>query len=223
MTEPRNPRRLWQFQVKHLLGLLTAAAVILAIAAPQFRKLDGAAQLRVAARTGVVLIAVLVMLVFIISKRQKNEQAAGPLVERFERMSSRLAHYALLAMFVSAYAGTTWVEFLRPPMTYEYFTPPGSPVLLFLAVNYIVVRVWWGIDPMGFEVCQHGLILGGFTFLRWDEIARYSWSGDPPRQLNLFLTRRMVMNLKVDAGHVDRLDAHLAVHVVDTPAAAPVP
>lgn len=116
----------------------------------------------------------------------------------------------------SAYAVSIWIEHTGINKPGEFRLLPGQPILLFAALNYAVVRVWWKIDPMGLEACEHGLIVGAFQFYRWDAISRYSWSGRPPGQLNLFLKQRLVLNLKTDAALVEPLDQILAQRISAT-------
>ena len=90
---------------------------------------------------------------------------------------------------------------------------PGSPLALFFAVNFLLVRVWWRIDPLGIEAREQGLILGAFRLVPWTDIASYTRSGAPAHQLNLYLRQRLVLNLKVDPPFAEPLgqilDAHL--------------
>jgi hypothetical protein len=86
----------------------------------------------------------------------------------------------------AGYAATFWLDLKVNPTQNDFNLLPGSPLMLFFAVNYVVVRVWWKIDPLGLEACERGIILYGFYFRPWDEISRYTWSGIPRRRLSLF-------------------------------------
>ncbi len=204
-----DDRRFRQFQIRHLLGLLTGAGVLLAIVAPFFRRLDSQTQWLVSLKVLVVAIASLGIMVFLVARRLKLQSQAGPLIERFERRASRILSW-LTALGL-------WLGFLGTAVMRQgalVFIPfPGSPVLLCMAVSYSVIRFWWQIDPTGIEAHERGLVLSGVAFRAWDDISRYSWSGSPRCQLNLFLKERFVLNLKTDAAYVDRLDQILAEHV----------
>ena len=202
-------RKFYQFQIQHLLGLLTGAAVLFAILAPRFRQLDPADRLAAALKSLLVVAVTLGIMAFLVVRRQKLERQAGPAIERFERRSSRIVSFLVGVALWVAYAATILVETETPNL---FDVMPGDGLLLFIAVNYSVVRFWWRIDPMGIEAHERGLILGGVQFYPWDAISRYSWTGTPPRQLNLFLSKRMVLNLKVDASFAGRLDEILANH-----------
>ncbi|MGD9722065.1 MAG: hypothetical protein AB7O59_12515 [Pirellulales bacterium] len=213
MSAPLDNRRYRQFQVRHLAGLTAAAAVLFAVVAPYFREMNAERQLTTAAQAGVLLLAVIGILAYTLNRRRAAERQAGALIERFERFTSRVLFWLLASGMWIAYVATVWFHFADPARNPSFALVPGSPMLLIIAVNFIVVRGVWNIDPMGIEACQNGLLLGGFQLRRWDEIGRYSWSGDPPGQLNLFLKERFVLNMKMDAAFVSRLNAILAEHV----------
>ena len=198
-----------QFQLRHLLGITAGAAVLCAVLAPLFRGLDTAAQVTAVVKTGTVLAAALCIVVYLMFKRASVERDAGPLIEHFERRASRIRYWlAASALWILSLAEVV-IDLISEN---RISILPGSPVMLFFAVNYVVVRGWWRVDPTGLEVRQNGLVLGGIQFRTWDDIARYSWSGTPTNQLNLFFKERCVLNLKIDASFVERLDPMLAEH-----------
>jgi hypothetical protein len=205
---PAPDNRFAQFQLRHLLGLVTVAAVLLAAAAPYFRQLERDAQVTVLVKTTGIVAVALAILVGLLYARGKALGRSGPVVEHCQRLRSRILSWLVAASTWAAYASTLWTN---DPL-FRFLPFAGSPVLLFFAINYCVIRFWWQIDPQGLEACEHGLILGGFQFIPWEQINRYSWSG-APAQLNLFLATRMVLNLKVDAADVERLDRILATHL----------
>ena len=210
-------RRFSQFEVRHLFGLITCAAVTFAIVAPVIRELDHKTQVVAARKTVVAVLAATALTVFLAIRRRRIERKAGPLLHRCERKTSRVVSWLIGLSLWVGYAGSIWSDWVtNRPRQANFTYLPGSPVLLLIAVNFMVVRVWWRVDPAGIEICEHGLILGGFSFYSWDEIDRHSWSGDPPNRLNLFLKRRFVMNLKIDSSFHDWLEPALAEHIGKT-------
>ncbi|REK19537.1 MAG: hypothetical protein DWQ37_00250 [Planctomycetota bacterium] len=206
-----DERTLGQWQLRHLFGLLTIAAALLAMVAPLLRRLEPERQVEAALKILVAAGAAGGIVVFLAIRRQKLEQQGGPMIARFERRSSRIWSGLIVCVLVVSYAASVVVDELDAA-----FSPiSGSPWLLYLAVNYAVVRFWWRIDPLSIEAREGGLILGSVFFRPWEEISRYTFSGSPPRQLNLFVTSPlpMVMNIKVDTSGVERLDEILAQHV----------
>ncbi|MEX2112232.1 MAG: hypothetical protein WD845_03555, partial [Pirellulales bacterium] len=202
-----------QFQVRHLLGLITGAAVLFAVVGPVIREADREKQFAASRKTAIGVGAAAGLMVLLLNKRHRSERAAGPVIQRFERLSSRLLSWLIAAVIWIGYVATIWWQWRIGQLPSRFEPVPGSPILLFFAVNYFVVRVWWQIDPAGIEACERGLILDGFNFYSWQEIARYSWSGSPPRQLNLFLNRPLVLNLQTDTSFVGELDRILAARI----------
>jgi hypothetical protein len=209
MTRDVN-HRYRQYQLRHLLGLLTVAAVLCAVLAPHIRAMDRDAQVFTLVKSLIVAVAVIGITGFLIVKREKLEDIAGPQLARFERRQSRIWSWVIGGLLVVSYLGTIWAE---PVKSLDVDIVPGSPVLLFFAVNYLVIRICWRIDPFGLDARSHGLIMGGLQFHRWDDIGRYSWSGAQACQLNLFLKRRTVLHFRADASFVERLDQILVEHI----------
>src|SRR4029079_4279791 len=85
-----DTRRFRQLQVRHLRGVLTGAGVLFAIAAPLFRRLDTDMQWQVAIKILIAGVANVGVMVFLVVRRLKLERQAGPLIERFERRTSRI-------------------------------------------------------------------------------------------------------------------------------------
>ncbi len=214
MNEARR-RPLGQFQLKHVLGLLTVTAVALMIVAPWFRGLDAQTQLVASIKTLTVLIAVIGIAAFLMVRQRRVDQQAGSVLVRYERLSSRILSWLVALGLWAGYAASIWSQQRTHGSSYlAYFDiPPGSPPILFFAVNYTVARLWWRIDPRGIEVRQQGLVLGAFSFYPWDAITRYTWSGQSRHQLNLFVKRNGtagVSNLKLNADFAHRLEPILA-------------
>jgi hypothetical protein len=201
-----------QYQLQHLMGLTTAFAVLLAVLVPPLRGLDWRMQASMAIQVtiwGAVLFGVLV---FCSWRRYRVEMTAGRLFDRFTRKSS---HW-LSGLFFSAMAAWYLLYVLlhtgEVANQGEIAVFPGAPHILLLGAHYFIVRCWWKIDPMGLEAFEAGLCLGGFQLIRWNEINRWSWSGRPPRQLNLFLADRTVRNIPIDIAFQDRLEMLLQEH-----------
>jgi hypothetical protein len=208
---PRELPNPAQFQLKHLFGLCTAAAILFGILAPGFRRLGRGDQILVGIQLVVLTISICGILLWLLRARLKAQKTAGPLIERFDRMSSQIFSWIIAAALWLMYGATVWVQSQDPDQSAAIF--PGNPWFLWFAVNYVIVRKWWQIDPSGLEACQNGIIWSGFHCVAWEEISRYSWSGNPPAQVNLFLKQRFVLNLKTDRTFYDRLNSILAEHV----------
>ena len=88
-----------------------------------------------------------------------------------------LPNWLIGSLLWIGYVGSVWAQYQSPETVHDSNFLPGSPYLLFFAVNYFVVRCWWRIDPTGIVACEHGLIVGALQFCRWDQIIRYTWSG----------------------------------------------
>ena len=207
---PHDSRRLRQFQIRQLLTLTALAALLFATIAPFFRKLEHEEQVWAFVQSAVLMVLVVVVTGGLLLRRQAVERSAGLLIERFERSSSRLWTWVIAVLLFAGYAASIWWRQQAPRIMTII---PGSPVLLVIAVNFLVLRLWWRIDPTGVEACEHGLILGGLQLHRWQDINRYSWSGDPARQLNLFLKSRTVINFPTDKLFREPLDKILAAQV----------
>jgi len=212
--KPHDSRRLRQFRLWHLLVLMTGAALLFGVWAPTIRHLDRPAQLAAIGRIVVFAYLTFGFAGYLIFMRHKIERIAGPVIEQFESFSSRVWNWVIGCTLWISYLVTFWVQFEPSRAGTGINFVPGSPVLLFFAVSYVVVRGLWGIDPTGLVACENGLIIGALQFLRWNEITRYSWSGKSARELNLFLKQRSVLNLKVNAAFIERLDRILSQAIV---------
>ncbi len=212
MTPPPDSESYHQFRLRHLLAIMALVAVALAALAPAFRKLSHAGQVAAGLRSLLFFAAVIGLVAWILIRRARLERAAGPPIQRFERARSRILSWLIAGILLTWYALTVSTDELRPHVGGDFF--PGSPYILFFAINYLVVRLWWRIDPAGIEARQRGLILGGRQLLAWGEINRYTWTGVPPRQLNLFLKQRTVLNLKVDPASAAPLGGILDAHLL---------
>ncbi len=221
MQDLKRLEPLGQFRIRNLLVLMAGAGVLFAVLATLVKDLSGTAQISALVQAVVLVVVVVCSSGYILFARQKVERRAGRRIERFGRFSGKLLHWALLVLFLGGYLFEVGFK-LRTARPGAFVLMPPSPFLLFFAVNYLVVRVWWKVDPMGLEACEHGLIQGAWHFIAWDDISRFSWSGKSGLQLNLFLKQRMVMHVRTDASFAGRLDQILAEHL-GKPAAAAAP
>ncbi len=200
-----DPRVKAQFQIRHVLGMMAGSAVLLAVIAPQWRRLEPDDQFSVLLQAFLLVAIVFGIMVVLLVNRRKAELRAGPLVTRLDTPQSRWMFWLITTALIGMYV-VSMVSHLRTATTSK--APVvlfGNPVLLFLAVNFVVVRGWWRIDPRAIEVCEHGLIFGGFRFVAWDRITRYTWTGSPVRQLNLFCEDRTVLNYGIEPKLAERL------------------
>jgi hypothetical protein len=196
--------RFQQVGVWQLLVLTTAAAVVLVILAPRIRQAPGVAAIEAIG----FLLSVAGVGGYLLRKRRRIERDAGALIERFEPRASRWWTWLAGSALWGVYLFTVCMEWTKPD---ELNLVPGSLWLLWFAIVFLVVRMWWRIDPMAIEACEHGLIVGGLRFYNWADINRHSWSETPPRlQLNLFLKSRSLVHLKPDAEFVVCLDRILS-------------
>ena len=146
-------------------------------------------------------------------RRRKAEMAAGPLLERLETGQSRWIFWLLTALMLGLYFFSIWSHLQTAASTNVPVVLFGNPLFLLLAVNFAVVRGWWKIDPRAIEVCEHGIILGGFRFIPWEDLLRFSWTGNPIRQLNLYCRGRTVLNFGLPAKMAERLEPILRERV----------
>jgi MFS family permease len=201
-----------QYQLQHLLGLTTALAVLLAVLVPLLRGLDWRLQASVAIQAtilGAVLFGVLVLCSW---RRYRVEMTAGRLFDRFTRKSSHWLSWLMISAMAAWYLLCVLLRTGEAANQGEIAVFPGSPQILLIGAHYLIVRCWWKIDPMGLEAFEAGLCLGGFQLIRWEQINRWSWSGRPPRQLNLFLVDRTVRNIPTDIAFQGRLEEILQEH-----------
>jgi hypothetical protein len=126
-----DSRRLRQFQLRHLLGLTTAAAVLFAALAPTIRQLDREAQLHAVVRAVVLAILILGFLGYLIFMRQKIEHAAGPVIERFESFSSRVWNWLIGSLLWIGYVGSLWAQYQSPQTVHDANFLPGYPTCYF--------------------------------------------------------------------------------------------
>jgi len=208
-SDPQDDRRTGQFALRHLLGLVTLAAVPLALLAPIVRSLDADTQRKALLSALLVFIVVPVMAGMMIRSRRKVEMLAGPLLLRCERRSSRVLKWVFAVILVCGYLATALVQPIGRAPWYAF---PGNPWLLYMAVGYFVMRIWWNLDPKAIEACENGLIQGGFNFIPWSKVQRYTWSGQAANQLNLYY-KHAVGSVKVDRPYVDQLEPILAVKI----------
>jgi hypothetical protein len=194
-----------RLRLRHLFAAVTGAAVLFAVLAALIRGSSAEVQFSAFGQSVVLVLMIVGCIGYAFHKRQQVELLAGPGVERFGRKAGRVLHWFLMGSFLGLLAMT--------PVAEWYKAKPGeivnllpSPWVLFMAVNYMVVRVWWKIDPMAIEAREHGLIQGGWQFVAWNDINRFTWSGKGGRQLNLFLKRLTVMHVQTDASFAGRLN-----------------
>jgi hypothetical protein len=212
-----NKRSKGQFQIRHILGMMAGSAILFAILAPQVRRLDPDAQIAVLIQAIGLTAFVLGIMAILLYKRHRTEVAAGPILDRLEPARSRWVFWlitsGLLVVYIISIAShlRSAVQADAPVVVF------GNPALLFFLVNFAVVRGWWRIDPLAIEISERGIILGGFRFFQWNEIQRYTWTGDPIRQLNLFLKTRHVLNFGVEAALAERLEPVLRQRILAVP------
>ena len=213
---------LGQFRTRHLFWLMAGCSVLFAVVAALVRDLPREKQISALVQVVIMVAAIVASTGLVLRQRQKLERQAGKRIERFTRLSGRLVFWGLfilMSLFAILYPMQVGFQIaMAQPGAYTLMPP--SPVILFFAVNFFVVRVWWKIDFFGIEACEHGLVLGGWGFIPWTGIKRYTWSGKDRSQLNLFATS-MVSNLRVDASCVSRMDEILAQHVGQSAEAVP--
>lgn len=204
-----------QFHTRHLLGLMGTTALFFAVAGPAIRRLDHDQRVSAAIQAAVAAIVVLVVITGIFFAHQRVSRSGGKLLASFERTSSQILHWTGVGLFAAMYLGTVYVDLQGASAEQRETTwVLGSPHMLLILTNYLVVRVWWGINPSRLDVREHGLIIGGFNFIDWDSIRRYSWTGNPTRQLNLFMKQRTVLNLKVQESFKSELETILDDKIV---------
>lgn len=208
-----TPHRHSQLRLRHLFGLTAAAAILAAMLAPWLRGLDDRTQVLALVRLTSLLVLVTGAMAYMLLKRHRVEVDAGQPITTFARPWSNLWHWGIFGLFLLVYLGTVVLDarVARPSSSWDFL--PGSPIVLYFGVNYFVLYVWWKIDPRGMEACENGLISGGVFFLPWSEINRYTWTGSPPRQLNLFLKSQFVRNANVDSSWVPELEGLLHQHI----------
>ncbi len=194
-----------RLRLRHLFAAVTGAAVLFAVMAALVRGSSTKTHLSTFGQSVVLVLMILGCIGYVFHKRQQVELLAGPGIERFGRRAGRVLNWIVLASFfgfVVLQPALKWYE-AKPE---EIVNLLPSPWILFMVVNYTVVRVWWKIDPLALEARENGLIQGGWHFVAWSNINRFTWSGKEGRQLNLFLKRLTVVHLQTDASFAGRLN-----------------
>ena len=208
-----------QFEIRHILGMMAGSAVLFAIIAPQLRKLEPDKQFSVLLQAILLAVIVFAIMAVLLVRRRKAELDAGSLLDRLQPRQSRWVFWLITSTLVVMYCVSILSHLQTAANTNVPVVLFGNPMLLFLAVNFVVVRGWWRVDPRAIEICEHGIIFGGFRFMPWDGIRRYSWTGNPIRQLNLYGNDRTVTNYGIEADLAQRLEPILRVYVKSSPEA----
>lgn len=229
MNDSRPKVAVAQFHLRHLAILVTMFAVFLALVTPLLRRLPPQRFVPTLLQFLVLFGSIVGAMIFTGYKRQQVLLRGGTVLERFEWPLTRWARAMLQIMAIVSWVVV--VGFFAMPIVFSDAFPKGHDPFrgsmiwafyTFLTTNSLLSQTWWKIDPRGIEVCEHGLIIGSFQFIAWDEIHRVSWraASNPPgrrkkgpsMQLNLFLSRREVMHFPVAPEYVDRLRTILESH-----------
>lgn len=205
--------QLRQLRLHHLLGLITALAVMLAAYVPLLREYKWQVQASVGIQTAIVGSVLFIMLIERSWRRRRLVAQAGRLLARFTTPTSlrirALVSFAIVAIYVLE---SIWRIAIAASDDSVAFIPV-SPMVLVFGSQYLILRVWWNIDPRGIEAFDVGLCIGAFTLFRWDAIHRWSFTGAPPHQLNLFLTSQHVVNFRINPATSAALAEILQAHV----------
>jgi hypothetical protein len=208
----RGARPNRRLHLRHLLLAIAGAAGLFAALAALTQSSNANVKVSAFAQSVIFVFMVCGCVAYVFHARQKVERKAGPVIEPFTPVMSKLIHtvgFASLAAFLAISSGIEWYK-SKPGEVVNYLP---SPVYLFMVVNYAILRLWWKIDPLSFEAAENGLIFGVSNYVSWADINRYTWSGRQNRQLNLFLKQRSVVSLTMDSAFVPRLDAILGARV----------
>ena len=204
-----------QFRLRSLFWGTLAVAVACAIAAPWLRRLEIDRQLRLGLLTASTLVFVTAFLVLLCYNRWKVERQSGKLLLRAavrHRFWYHAGCIALLAFWLLSWGMQAWKLLAAKTFSYADLLN-GQPILvIYLCLSYVIVVVWWRLDPTAIEAREQGLILGGKQFVPWSNIQNHRWGGAKPSNLTLQLPR-YVMNLRVAPADQARLDTVLAKHV----------
>jgi hypothetical protein len=177
--------------------------------APWIRNLQRRGQLALAIELGAIAVFGSTFIVILFYRRRHVEQRAGPLLLAVNRSHASWIHAIISLGVVSAIGVAGW-NAVDQALAHSSLLPLLKPNLLvfgFLGANYVVVKLWWGFDPLTLEVREAGFVLGGLQFMPWDSIVRYTLSGTPPKQLNLFTTARLVVNIPLERAAVPQLES----------------
>ena len=201
-----------RLRLKHLLLAVAGAGVLFAIVGAINQEASTRGRLWAMGQSVAFVFMVLASVGFVFHQRQRAQRDAGRLLGRFARGRSRLVNWLVVVMFLSWFAFDAALGWTKAKPG-EIVNVLPSPVLIWLFTNYVVVRLWWKIDPMTLEVFEGGLIQGGWKFCPWSSVQRYTWSGKQQNQLNLYLKQRVVGSIKMEQAGRDELDRLLAQHV----------
>src|SRR5690606_37780156 len=58
-------------------------------------------------------------------------------------------------------------------------------VLCGLGLAFCTLLYWWRMLPPALELCEHGVIYCGLSFLAWKDIERWFWTGTQRRSFTL--------------------------------------
>lgn len=202
-----------QFSTRDMLTITGLLSLMIALLAPLFRHLPAEAQWNVAKQVLFLSLFVGGILVFTVMKRRKVEALLGAPVRRFSKRSSRWFNYALGCLLLLTLMLSIGLSALSDPtgQRASIVYAPQWFWFVYAMGTFWVRRVVFQIDKSALEVCPRGLLYGGFESIPWDSITRYSWSSpslndSSCRQLNLFLTKRIVVDLPVPSEWVYDLD-----------------
>lgn len=201
-----------RLRLKHLLLAVAAAGVLFAIVGAVNQQASTRGRLWAMGQSVAFVFLVLASVGFVFHQRQRAQLHAGKLLGRFARGHRRAANWLVVVLFLAFVAVEATMKWLSAKPG-EIVTVLPSPVYIWLFTNYLVLRLWWKIDPLTLEVFEGGLIQGGWQFCPWSSIQRYTWSGKQQNQLNLYLKQRVVGSIKMEQAGRDELDHLLAQHV----------
>jgi hypothetical protein len=102
--------------------------------------------------------------------------------------------------------------------------PRRSSILIILPVlNYVLLfayllpmhlsQLLWKLGPGLVEICENGLIFGGYRLVPWNKIKGYCWGTYDPRMLRVLLTGSGWQSVVIAPESKDDVDALIAQHV----------
>lgn len=153
-------RKFHQLHIRHLLIAMSFLAVLAALCAPWIREMTREGHLALVIQLVLIFGAGAWGLVFAFRLRQRIERLAGPVKFVVQKPSARSIHFLFISLMLLALVWAGWQRAhlaITQKSALTFALSVFDPMLIFWAtmgVNYLVVKVWWGLTPLP---SKHGM------------------------------------------------------------------
>ena len=193
-----------QYSLRALLAVVTVVCLLSALFAPFIRAMSPTHQLKLAWIVACTCMGATFTGVFMCRHRWRIEHESGPRILNIPSRTGR--RWAIIQGSYTVF-NVAFAFGIFSAHDSLLGISPGGNILLSLLPYVVVIPasmrfttlllpLYWGLKPGGFEICENGIILNAMGLFPWKKIRGYSWRTGSKSELVLRLGF-FVRNIKV--------------------------